>query len=65
MLHAVVNAFKLPDLRKKILFTLLMAALLTGTVCWIFLGSWTSTINILLAIPTSILGTFIVMYFLG
>jgi multidrug efflux pump len=49
----------------EILFTLVMAALLTGTVCWIFLGSWTSTINILLAIPTSILGTFIVMYFLG
>ena len=49
----------------EILFTLLMAALLTGTVCWLFLGSWTSTINILLAIPTSILGTFIAMYFLG
>ena len=49
----------------EILFTLVMAALLTGVVCWLFLGSWTSTINILLAIPTSILGTFIVMYFLG
>jgi multidrug efflux pump len=47
----------------EILFTLLMAALLTGAVCWLFLGSWTSTINVLLAIPTSILGTFIVMYF--
>lgn len=49
----------------EILFTLLMAAVLTSFVCWIFLGSWTSTLNILLAIPTSILGTFIVMYFLG
>jgi multidrug efflux pump len=49
----------------EILFTLVMAAVLTGTVCWLFLGSWTSTINILLAIPTSILGTFIVMYFMG
>ncbi|MEO5763019.1 MAG: efflux RND transporter permease subunit, partial [Vicinamibacteria bacterium] len=49
----------------EILFTLVMAALLTGIVCWLFLGSWTSTVNILLAIPTSILGTFIVMYFLG
>lgn len=49
----------------EILFTLVMAALLTATVCWLFLGSWTSTINILLAIPTSILGTFIAMYFLG
>jgi len=49
----------------EILFTLVMAAILTATVCWLFLGSWTSTINILLAIPTSILGTFIAMYFLG
>jgi len=49
----------------EILFTLVMAAILTGMVCWLFLGSWTSTINILLAIPTSILGTFIAMYFLG
>ncbi len=49
----------------EILFTLVMAAVLTATVCWLFLGSWTSTINILLAIPTSILGTFIAMYFLG
>ncbi len=49
----------------EILFTLVMAALLTSLVCWLFLGSWTSTLNILLAIPTSILGTFIVMYFLG
>ncbi|HEU0092303.1 MAG TPA: efflux RND transporter permease subunit, partial [Vicinamibacteria bacterium] len=49
----------------EILFTLLLAAVLTGIVCWVFLGSWSSTVNVLLAIPTSILGTFIVMYFLG
>jgi hydrophobe/amphiphile efflux-1 (HAE1) family protein len=47
----------------EILLTLLLAALLTGLVCWLFLGSWSSTVNVLLAIPTSILGTFIVMYF--
>jgi multidrug efflux pump len=47
----------------EILFTLLLASLLTGVVCWLFLGSWSTTINVLLAIPTSILGTFIVMYF--
>ncbi len=40
-------------------------ALLTGLVCWLFLGSWSSTVNVLLAIPTSILGTFVVMYFFG
>ena len=50
---------------REILFTLVLAALLTGLVCWLFLGSWSTTVNILLAIPTSILGTFIVIYFLG
>ena len=49
----------------EILFTLVMAALLTGLVCWLFLGSWSTTVNVLLAIPTSILGTFIVIYVLG
>jgi multidrug efflux pump subunit AcrB len=49
----------------EILFTLLMAALLTSLVCWLFLGSWSTTVNVLLAIPTSILGTFIVMYVFG
>jgi len=46
-------------------FTLLLSALLTGLVCWMFLGSWTSTLNVLLAIPTSVVGTFIVLYFAG
>ena len=50
---------------REILFTLLLAALLTGFVCWLFLGSWSTTVNILLAIPTSILGTFIVIYAFG
>ncbi len=49
----------------EILFTLVLAALLTGLVCWIFLGSWSTTVNVLIAIPTSILGTFIVMYIFG
>jgi hydrophobe/amphiphile efflux-1 (HAE1) family protein len=44
---------------------LVIAALLTSAVCWLFLGSWSSTVNVLLAIPTSVLGTFIVTYFLG
>jgi hydrophobe/amphiphile efflux-1 (HAE1) family protein len=47
----------------EILFTLVLAAALTGVVCWLFLGSLSSTLNVLLAIPTSILGTFIAMYF--
>ncbi len=46
-------------------FTLILSALVTSLVCWLFLGSWSATFNILLAIPTSIIGTFIVLYFFG
>jgi len=46
-------------------FTLLLSALLTALVCWVFLGSWSSTVNVLLSIPTSIVGTFIILYFSG
>jgi len=49
----------------EILFTLALAVLFTGAVIWIFLGSLSSTVNVLLAIPTSLVGTFGVMYFLG
>lgn len=44
-------------------FNLILSALLTSLVCWFFLGSWSSTMNILFAIPTSILGTFLVLKF--
>ncbi|HMN69564.1 MAG TPA: efflux RND transporter permease subunit, partial [Bdellovibrionales bacterium] len=50
---------------QELLLTLFLAALLTSLVCWMFLGSWSSTFNVLLAIPTSVLGTFIVLYFSG
>ncbi|MBI1422376.1 MAG: MMPL family transporter [Gammaproteobacteria bacterium] len=46
-------------------FALVMSALVTSLVCWLFLGSWSATLNVLLAIPTSIIGTFIVLYFFG
>ena len=49
----------------ELTFTLMLSALLTSLVCWFFLGSWSATFNILLAIPTSIVGTFIAMRFLG
>ena len=45
--------------------TVLLSVLVTGLVCWAFLGSWSSTFNVLLSIPTSALGTFIVMDLLG
>jgi hydrophobe/amphiphile efflux-1 (HAE1) family protein len=47
----------------ELLFTLLLSALLTSVVCYLFLGSLTSTMNVLMAIPTSIIGTFTVFYF--
>lgn len=53
------------DAVHELVFALILSALLTSLVCWFFLGSWSSTLNILLAIPTSILGTFIVLKFSG
>ncbi len=44
---------------------LLIAAILTSIVCYLFLGSWSSTINVLMAIPTSIVGAFTALYFMG
>lgn len=45
----------------ELLFTMVLSALLTAFVCFLFLGSLKATFNILLAIPTSILGSFIVL----
>ncbi|AKT37326.1 efflux RND transporter permease subunit [Chondromyces crocatus] len=42
-----------------------LALLLTALVCWLFLGSLSSTLNVVLAIPMSLLGTVAVIYFLG
>ena len=50
---------------QELRFVLVLSALLTGLVCWMFLGSFSTTINIWLAIPTSIIGTFLLLYFAG
>lgn len=42
-----------------------LALVLTALVCWLFLGSLSSTLNVILAIPMSLLGTTAVIYFLG
>jgi multidrug efflux pump subunit AcrB len=44
---------------------IVLAVLLTAFVCWLFLGSLSSTFNVVLSIPVSIFGTFGVMYFMG
>jgi hydrophobe/amphiphile efflux-1 (HAE1) family protein len=42
-----------------------LALALTAMVCWLFLGSLSSTLNVVLAIPMSLLGTIAVIYFIG
>lgn len=44
---------------------LVIAALLTAVICYLFLGSWSAAFNVILSIPTSIVGTFTVLYFMG
>lgn len=46
-------------------FEILLSVLLTGLVCWMFLGSLSSTLNVVLAIPMSLLGTIAFIYFAG
>lgn len=46
-------------------FNLILSAILTSIVCYFFLGTFSSTLNVLLAIPTSVIGTFIALHFLG
>jgi HAE1 family hydrophobic/amphiphilic exporter-1 len=46
-------------------FTLILSAILTALICWLFLGSLSSTFNVVMSIPTSVLGSFIILYFLG
>ncbi|HEK85316.1 MAG TPA: efflux RND transporter permease subunit [Candidatus Aminicenantes bacterium] len=53
------------DSVKEIEFELLLSVILTALVCWMFLGSLSSTLNVILAIPMSLLGTVAVIYFLG
>lgn len=45
--------------------TLVLAGVLTSLVCWVFLGSFSSALNVILAIPTSIVGSFILLHFFG
>lgn len=49
----------------ELLFTLFMAVLLTSVVCYFFLGTFSSAFNVVLAIPVSLVGTFIALHFLN
>lgn len=46
-------------------FVMVLSVLLTGFVCWLFLGSFSSAVNVFLTIPMSICGTLFIMYVLG
>jgi multidrug efflux pump len=49
----------------EIEFELLLSVLLTAIICWLFLGSLGATLNVILAIPMSLLGTVACVYFFG
>jgi multidrug efflux pump len=53
------------DSVREIEFELILSVLLTALVCWMFLGSLSSTLNVILAIPMSLMGTMAIIYFLG
>jgi HAE1 family hydrophobic/amphiphilic exporter-1 len=65
----LISVFDTTDFIKDSVKHLYMAlgysVLLTSLVCFFFLGSKSATLNVLLAIPTSIMGTFIALYFCG
>ncbi len=50
---------------KEIALEFVLAVVLTAGVCWLFLGSLSATMNVLFAIPMSLLGTIAVLYFAG
>ncbi|HYI09809.1 MAG TPA: efflux RND transporter permease subunit [Thermoanaerobaculia bacterium] len=49
----------------EIQFELLLSVILTAFICWLFLGSLGATLNVILAIPMSLLGTVAFIYFFG
>lgn len=49
----------------EIQLELIFSVILTALICWLFLGSINNAINVVLAIPMSLLGTVAVIYFLG
>jgi multidrug efflux pump len=49
----------------EIQFELLLSVILTAFICWLFLGSFSATMNVILAIPMSLLGTVAFIYFFG
>lgn len=53
------------DSVKELETTLILAVILTSIVCYLFLGTVSSAINVILAIPVSLIGSFIVLNAMG
>ncbi len=65
-LSPVVDTTKFINLATHhLIVTLGLSVLLTSIVCWLFLGSISSAFNVILAIPTSLVGAFIFLAALG
>jgi HAE1 family hydrophobic/amphiphilic exporter-1 len=64
--HPIVDStIFIEDSTHELLFTLGLSAILTSIVCWLFLGSLSSAFNVVLAIPVSLIGSFIFLHFFG
>jgi len=53
------------DSVNELLFTLSLSVILTSIVCYLFLGTLSSSFNVILAIPVSLIGSFIILKFAG
>jgi HAE1 family hydrophobic/amphiphilic exporter-1 len=53
------------DSMKDMYFVMILSIILTSLVCWLFLGSVGSAVNVFLTIPMSICGTLFIIYILG
>ncbi len=53
------------DSVNELKFNLMLSIILTSLVCYLFLGSWSANVNVLLSIPFSIMGAFFILYFAG
>jgi len=53
------------DSIREMNFIMVLSVVLTAFVCWLFLGSFSSALNVFLTIPMSIFGTFFVLNILG
>ncbi|MDO8489252.1 MAG: efflux RND transporter permease subunit [Candidatus Omnitrophota bacterium] len=53
------------DSVNELKFNLILSIILTSLVCYLFLGSWSANVNVLLSIPFSIMGAFFILYFAG